>query len=130
MNMKPLIDVGIVDDHELYKKGLRLALSFYENVNVLFEATDGLDLLNQLNVSTPNVILLDLQMSGMDGITVLPRIKKAFPQIKVIILSIYDDFMTVDKLKGLGADSFLSKSSDIRKMYEEISQVVTNRQPA
>jgi DNA-binding NarL/FixJ family response regulator len=126
MNMYELITIGIVDDHNLYKRGLKLALSFYDDLNILFDAENGLDLLNKLESREPDVILLDLQMSGMDGITVLPHLKKQYPHIKVIILSIYNDLTIVEKLTSLGADSYLSKSSEVEQMYHEIRQVVSN----
>jgi DNA-binding NarL/FixJ family response regulator len=124
--MYELIKIGIVDDHDLYKRGLKLALSFYDDLNILFEAENGLDLLNKLKSREPDVILLDLQMSGMDGITVLPHIKKQYPRIKVIILSIYNDLPIIEKLTRLGADSYLSKSTEVGEMYQEIRQVVSN----
>ena len=124
--MDGTIEIGIVDDHEIYKKGLKLALSYFDDLKILLEAENGRDLLIQLKVSTPQVILLDLKMSIMDGITVLPLLKHDFPQVKVIMLSIYDDIITIEKLRNLGADSFLSKNCDVRKMYEEIKSVANN----
>src|SRR3989337_3665941 len=124
--MQEIINIGIVDDHNIYKKGLKLALSFYADLNVSLEADNGLDLLDKLEVLKPDLILLDLQMSVMDGITVLPHIKKYFPHLKVIILSIYDDLSIVSKMINLGADSYLSKSCEPGNMYCEIRKVMSN----
>jgi DNA-binding NarL/FixJ family response regulator len=124
--MHDLINIGIVDDHNIYKKGLKLALSYYADLNVSLEAENGLDLLYKLQTLEPDLILLDLQMSVMDGITVLPHIKKQFPHVKVIILSIYDDLSLVSKMIKLGADSYLSKSCEPGKMYYEIRKVMSN----
>ena len=118
------IDIAIVDDHFLYRKGLKIAFSFYDNINIIFDADNGLHLLDQLKAAEPELILLDLQMQVMDGITVLPQIKTKYPRIKVIILSINSEEAMVEKLRLLGADSYLSKSDDPRKMYREILDVM------
>lgn len=123
------INIALVDDHYLYKKGLKLAFSFYQDINVLFEAENGMHLLYMLEKHEPHVILLDLQMSVMDGIAVLPQIKRQYPHIKVIILSMNGEESMIAKLLDLGADSYLTKSSDPRKMYKEISDVMNNTHP-
>lgn len=126
MSTAESINIAIVDDHYLYKKGLKLAFSYYKDINILFDADNGLHLLNQLEMAEPHLILLDLQMTVMDGITVLPQIKNKYPHIKVIILSMYSDDSLVAKLRSMGADSYLSKNSDPRTLYKEIKDVVGN----
>ncbi len=76
------IRVIIADDHVLYRAGVKTALSAKKDIKVIAEADNGMHLLNMLkNVST-DVILLDIQMPVMDGITTLPEIKKLYPNIK------------------------------------------------
>ncbi|MEJ7768473.1 MAG: response regulator transcription factor [Chitinophagaceae bacterium] len=126
MNIQEPINIAIVDDHFLYKKGLKLAFSYYKDINVLFDAENGLHLLSQLEKVEPHVILLDLQMSVMDGIAALHEIKKNYPRIKVIILSMNGEDSMVAKLRNLGADSYLTKNSDPRQMYKEIRDVMNS----
>lgn len=124
MGVSESINIAIVDDHYLYKKGLKLAFSYYADINVLFDAENGLHLLDQLKKTEPQLILLDLQMSVMDGIAVLPKIKKNYPNIKVIILSMNGEDSMIAKLLALGADSYLTKNADSRAMYKEIKDVM------
>ena len=73
------IKVIIADDHVLYRAGVKTALSAKKDVKVIAEADNGMHLLNMLKMIPVDVILLDIQMPIMDGITVLPEIKKTLP---------------------------------------------------
>ena len=85
------------------------------------EAENGSDLLVKLQTVQPDVILLDLQMSVMDGITALPLIKKHYPFIKVIILSMNNDNSLIAKLISMGASSYLTKTDEPGNMYNKIA---------
>jgi DNA-binding NarL/FixJ family response regulator len=114
------IKVLIADDHVLYRAGVKTALSSKNDVKVIAEADNGMHLLNMLKMIQPDVILLDIQMPVMDGITALPEIKKSWPNIKVIMLTMLEDHSMITKLMELGANSYLSKTSDIEVIYEAI----------
>lgn len=115
-----VINVMIVDDHVLYRAGVRTALSSKKDIKVIAEADNGVHLLNMLKGIQPDVILLDIQMPIMDGITALPEIKKLYPQIKVIMLTLLDDQSVITRLMELGANSYLVKTSDAEVIYEAI----------
>ncbi len=114
------IKVLITDDHVLYRAGVKTALSSKKDVKVIAEADNGMHLLNMLKLVQPDVILLDIQMPVMDGISALPEIKKNWPHIKVIMLTMMDDHSMITKLMELGANSYLSKTSDIEVIYDAI----------
>lgn len=114
------IKVLITDDHVLYRAGVKTALSAKKDVKVIAEADNGMHLLNMLKMIQPDVILLDIQMPVMDGIAALPEIKKNWPNIKVIMLTMMDDHSMITKLMELGANSYLSKTSDSEVIYEAI----------
>ena len=114
------IKVLITDDHVLYRAGVKTALSAKKDVKVIAEADNGMHLLNMLKMIQPDVILLDIQMPIMDGIGALPEIKKNWPHIKVIMLTMMDDHSMITKLMELGANSYLSKTSDSEIIYEAI----------
>ena len=118
-NLNP-ITVLIADDHVLYRAGVKTALSTKPDVKVIAEADNGMHLLNMLKTIQPDVILLDIQMPVMDGIGALPEIKKNWPHIKVIMLTMMDDHSMITKLMELGANSYLSKTSDSEIIYEAI----------
>jgi DNA-binding NarL/FixJ family response regulator len=115
-----VINVMIVDDHVLYRAGVKTALSSKKDIKIIAEADNGSHLLNMLKAIQPDVILLDIQMPVMDGITALPEIKKLYPHIKVIMLTLLDDQSVVTKLMELGANSYLVKTSDAEVIYEAI----------
>jgi len=114
------IKVLIADDHVLYRAGVKTALSSKSDVKVIAEADNGMHLLNMLKMIQPDVILLDIQMPVMDGITALPEIKKNWPNVKVIMLTMLEDHSMITRLMELGANSYLSKTSDIEVIYEAI----------
>lgn len=114
------IRVIIADDHVLYRAGVKTALSSKKDLKVIAEADNGMHLLNLLKSVDADVILLDIQMPIMDGIGALPEIKKNYPHIKVIMLTMMDDHSMITKLMELGANSYLSKTSDSEVIYEAI----------
>ncbi len=114
------IRVIIADDHVLYRAGVKTALSSKKDIKVIAEADNGMHLLNMLKNVEADVILLDIQMPIMDGITALPEIKKLRPDIKVIMLTMMDDHSMITKLMELGANSYLTKTSDSEIIYEAI----------
>ena len=119
-NMREPIKVIIADDHVLYRAGVKTALSAKKDVKVIAEADNGMHLLNMLKMIQPDVILLDIQMPIMDGITALPEIKKLYPNVKVIMLTMMDDHSMITKLMEIGANSYLTKTSDSEIIYEAI----------
>lgn len=122
--MKPetgeVINVMIVDDHVLYRAGVRTALSSKKNIKIIAEADNGAHLLTMLKGIQPDVILLDIQMPIMDGIATLPEVKKLYPKIKIIMLTLLDDQSVITRLMELGANSYLVKTSDAEVIYEAI----------
>ena len=115
-----VVNVIIADDHVLYRAGVITALSSKKDIKVLAEADNGAHLLNLLKSIQPDVILLDIQMPIMDGITTLPEIKKLYPQIKIIMLTMMDDQSMITRLMELGANSYLTKTSDSEIIYDAI----------
>ncbi len=114
------IKVIIADDHVLYRAGVKTALSTKKDIKVIAEADNGMHLLNLIKNIPVDVILLDIQMPIMDGIATLPEIKKISPHTKVIMLTMVDDQSMITKLMELGANSYLTKTSDSEIIYEAI----------
>jgi DNA-binding NarL/FixJ family response regulator len=114
------IRVIIADDHVLYRAGVKTSLSIRKDVEVIAEADNGMHLLNLIKNLEVDVILLDIQMPIMDGIATLPEVKKIAPNAKVIMLTMVDDNSMITKLMELGANSYLTKTSDSEIIYEAI----------
>ena len=115
-----IINVIIADDHVLYRAGVRAALSAKKDIKVIAEADNGSHLLMLLKAIHPDVVLLDIQMPIMDGIATLAELKKLYPEIKVIMLTMMDDHSMITRLMELGANSYLTKTSDSEIIYEAI----------
>lgn len=120
MEINEPIRVIIADDHVLYRAGVKTALSNKKDIKVIAEADNGMHLLNMAKMIEADVVLLDIQMPIMDGIATLPELKKICPNIKVIMLTMVDDNSMITKLMELGANSYLSKTSDSEVIYEAI----------
>ncbi len=115
-----LIKVAIADDHALFRAGVKTALSNRKDVQMIAEAENGMQLLNLLKHIKPDVVLLDIQMPIMDGLTTLPEVKKLYPDIKVIMLSMHNDHTVITRMMEIGANSYLTKDSDSEMIYQAI----------
>lgn len=120
------VKVIIADDHVLFRAGVKTALGMKKDVRLIGEADNGQQLLHLLKHLQPDVILLDIQMPIMDGITTLPEIKKLYPEIRIIMLTMHNDHSMISKLMELGANAYLTKNSDSEVIYEAIKTCYTN----
>src|SRR6476661_7148272 len=115
-----VIRVAIADDHALFRAGVKTSLSSRKDVQMVAEAENGMQLLNLLKHIAPDVVLLDIQMPIMDGLTTLPEIKRLYPDVKVIMLSMHNDHSMITRMMEIGANSYLTKESGAEKIYEAI----------
>jgi DNA-binding NarL/FixJ family response regulator len=115
-----VIKVAICDDHALFRSGVKTTLSMRKDVQMIAEAENGMQLMNLLKHIQPDVVLLDITMPIMDGLTTLPEIKKLYPQVKVIMLSMHNDHSMISKMMEIGANSYLTKDSDAEAIYQAI----------
>jgi DNA-binding NarL/FixJ family response regulator len=115
-----VIKVIIADDHALFRTGVKTSLSGRKDIQMLAEAENGMQLMNLLKHIKPDVVLLDIHMPIMDGYTTLPEIKKLYPEIKVIMLSMNNDPSIITKMMEIGANSYLTKESDSETIYQAI----------
>jgi DNA-binding NarL/FixJ family response regulator len=114
------IKVAIADDHHLFRTGVRTSLSAYRDIQMVAEAENGMQLLNLLRHIKPDVVLLDIQMPIMDGLSTLPEIKKLYPDVRVIMLSMHNDHSMISRMMELGANSYLTKESDSETIYQAV----------
>jgi len=120
------IDLVITDDHKLFRKGLSSLLSDFEFIGNIYEASNGIELLELLQTvdSKPDIILLDLQMPEMDGITANNELKRIFPDIKVIILTMEDDAQFILYMIKQGVNGYLMKDADPDELAAAIKSVI------
>jgi DNA-binding NarL/FixJ family response regulator len=115
-----IIKVAIADDHALFRTGVRAALSTKKDINLIIEADNGMELLSLIRDKEPDVILLDVEMPVLDGMSTLPEIRKLYPGVKIIILSMHNEQSIISRLMEIGANSYLTKNSDSDTIYEAI----------
>lgn len=114
------IRVLIVDDQALFREGVRTILSIQDDIEVVGEASNGEEALRLAVQYQPDVVLMDLRMPIMDGVTATKRLKSTLPDCKVIVLTTFDDEESVfDGLRG-GAVGYLLKDVNSEKLYEAI----------
>ncbi|MBL8099452.1 MAG: response regulator transcription factor [Anaerolineales bacterium] len=115
-----MIRVMITDDHLIVREGLRLILETADGIELVGEAKDGAECLELVKKLNPQVILMDLQMPRMDGITAIEHLRKDYPEIAIVILTTYneDDLM----IRGLqsGARGYLLKDSSRENLIDTI----------
>jgi DNA-binding NarL/FixJ family response regulator len=102
------IKVLIADDHEVVRLGIKSLLADTE-IEIVAEASDGDEAINAVRSSEPDVVLLDVRMPQMDGLTALGRLRMEFPKLKILILSTYDNPTYVARAVALGANGYLLK---------------------
>jgi DNA-binding NarL/FixJ family response regulator len=114
------IKVAIADDHKIFRSGVINTLVPYENISFVFEADDGLHLLQSMETQQPDVILMDLKMPHMDGIEATVKVKEKYPDVKIIILTMYEDDNFIVHLVENGANAYLLKNAEPEEIYEAI----------
>lgn len=113
----------LADDHPLLLDGLRNVLSDLPNVELLPPVHNGRQLLDVLYRSVVDILLLDLNMPKIDGMTALKQIRRDFPAIKIIIFTSYDQPQRVREAKALGAMGYLLKTTDAPTLKMAVQQV-------
>lgn len=114
------IKVAIADDHKIFRDGIRMALKGKEYLKILWEAENGKDLMHKIKLKKPDVLLMDIRMPEMDGVNAISLIRKEFDDIKIIVLTMYDDQEMITKMMEMGANAYLTKTSDPEEIYQAI----------
>jgi DNA-binding NarL/FixJ family response regulator len=114
----------IADDHPFLREGLKVAIKEMAGLDVTGTVGDGISLLSEVARLKPHLVILDLNMPGLDGIGSLRRMKKDFPLVKVLILTNYNQPELVLEVKNLGADGFLVKNSPVSDLEEAIVKLL------
>jgi DNA-binding NarL/FixJ family response regulator len=114
------IRVALADDHKIFRDGIKMALRDREYLKILWEAEDGKDLMHKLQLKQPDVLLMDIRMPEVDGINAINMIRKEYDGIKIIVLTMYDDQEMITKMMEMGANAYLTKTTDPEEIYQAI----------
>ena len=118
------IRVMIVDDHPVVRHGLRSLLEKQPDILVVGEAESGSQVIPMLEECAPDLLLLDIKMEGLDGVEVARRVRRSDPQIKLIILTTYNDEEYLHAALEAGVDGFLLKSVSHEILPDAIRKVM------
>jgi len=125
-----MINVLLVEDHELYRMGLAMLLSKADNINLISEAADGIDGIKKAREYSPDVILMDIGLPNIDGIEATQRIKEFSPSVKVLIFTSRDSEDDIFAAFKAGADGYIMKGatpeqtvSAIKSVYEGVGWI-------
>jgi len=120
------IKIAIADDYKIYRDGLKVGLSSDENLEVMMEADNGEELMKALESTNPDVILMDLKMPIMDGMEATIAVRKKYPAIKVLVVTMYEDDKFIIHLMENGANGYLLKNTEPDEIIKSIYAVYEN----
>ena len=122
-----IIKLAIADDHEIFRKGLRIILNELDQVKVLGEAQNGHELMEILKNQEIDLVLMDIRMPGMDGIIATKKIVEKYPNTKVIALTMFEEIGYFNQMIDAGADGFLLKKTNKDELETAIMKVINGQ---
>lgn len=117
------IRVFLCDDHTLFRQGIRKLLELERDIHIVGEAHNGREMLDNLKKASPDIILMDIGMPEMDGVTATYKVKRILPHTNIIILTIYDDEPHIFQAIKAGAMGYLLKDVTCDEFVEAIRRV-------
>ncbi len=122
-----MVRVLLVDDHVMVRRGIKSLTDGHDNLRVIGEASDGEQAVELTAQLRPDVVLMDVNLPVMDGVTATSRIHQDHPDIVIVGLSVHDDRQIVDAMTKAGAAAFVSKGSVTEELYEAISRALVSK---
>ena len=120
------IKIAIADDYKIFREGLKVGLSSDQDLDVMLEADNGEDLIKELETHAPDVVLMDRKMPVMDGMEATKEIRKKYPNVKVLVVTMYDDDKFIIHLMEIGANGYLLKNAEPEEIKRSIHAVHEN----
>jgi two-component system nitrate/nitrite response regulator NarL len=119
----------LVDDHLLFRKGLARLLDAQPDFEVVGEARDGLEAVEQVQALRPDVVLMDIRMPGCDGLEATRRIKVQMPDVRVVMLTVSDDDQDLATAVRYGADGYLLKDLLPETLFQQLRGLKSGQAP-
>ncbi len=121
--MNPTINIAIIDDHDLFREGIKLVINQTANFKVVFENANGNELLDYLKSQKPDIILMDIEMPAIDGIETTKQALDLDPELKIIALSMFSDISNYTFMIEAGVKGFLVKNTNKFELQKAIKEV-------
>ena len=122
-----MINILIADDQELMRQSLKIMLSSQPNFTVTDTVSNGREVLESIKKNKPDIILMDIRMPEMDGVVCTQKVKELMPDIKVIILTTFDDDEFVFNAIKFGASGYLLKGTSLKDLTSAINKVYNGK---
>jgi DNA-binding NarL/FixJ family response regulator len=120
---KPLIKVLLADDHEIVRAGLRRIVEASGDIQVVAEAADGWEAMQQVHQNLPDVAVIDISMPGVDGLEVVNQLRQHYPKMPILILTMHEEEQYVVRAIAAGAKGYLTKRSAPEQLVKAIHKV-------
>lgn len=117
------LNIHLVDDHSLFREGLKFLLSTCDFIGEIQDSENGKIFLDKLQTSKPDIVLMDIQMPELDGITASQKALELYPDLKIIALSLYAEEEYYTKMIDVGVRGFLLKNSQFEDVQKAITEV-------
>ncbi|PLX11260.1 MAG: DNA-binding response regulator [Marinilabiliales bacterium] len=117
------IKIVLVDDHQMFRDGVKSVLSDEENIEVIGEVGNAKDLYELLKLQTPDLVITDISMPDISGIELSKYISENFPGIKILILSMHSNEEFITKALNAGANGYLPKDTSMNELLEAINTI-------
>ena len=121
-----MTDVLIVDDHEIVRAGIKRLVENTPNLNIVADLGSGEEAYQFLHKNTVDLIIMDVSMPGKGGIETTNQIKKRYPKIKILMLSMHDNAMIIEKAMKAGADGYILKNDLSDDLLNAVEKVMNN----
>jgi DNA-binding NarL/FixJ family response regulator len=118
------VRIVLADDHELVRSGIKALLSMVEGVEVIAEAADGSELITLVDSMRPDLVMTDISMPGMDGIAAISQIHSRHPEVRILVLSMYDTVDFVKRAVASGACGYLMKDAPPFELEQAVRSVM------
>ena len=118
-----MVRIALVDDHSLFRRGLKMLLNSHADFEVVAEASSGEEFLGLLEVVRPDVVFMDYSMGGISGAETTERALERMPELKVISLTMFGDNAYYSRMATSGAKGFLVKDSEFDEVVEAVRTV-------
>lgn len=122
--MNKHINIILVDDHSLFRDGLKFILTKISGYSIIGEASNGIEFLELLKTTSPDLVLMDIAMPEMDGIEATKRALDLYPELKIVALSSYGDEIYYRQMIEQGVQGFITKSSNKEELEFAINTIV------
>lgn len=117
----------IADDHQLFNDGMKMMLAAEGDINIVGQVFSGKDVLHAVHTFQPDLLLLDINMPHQNGLEVAEKMRKSYPAVRIIMLTMYSDRKFVDDCKRLGVPGYILKNSGVDEVLKAIETVLAGQ---